>query len=237
MPSPALEVLLILQDRDSKRLALEAQLRNLPVEVQAVERTIAEEKAAIESAQMEQRDLETRKKGLETEIGSAADRMGRYRTQQLSIRKNDEYQALGHEIETVQKQIGELESQELEVMYAIDEAKNKFVAAESLSKLNVAGHEARIRNLNERGTSLSAELKVIQGELDAVRTRVSPVALRAYDRLAPRSMPAVVPIRGGKCGGCHLKISSEADSASRGKGPDGDLAICDQCGRIIYFES
>ena len=76
MPSPALEVLLILQDRDSKRLALEAQLRNLPVEVQAVERTIAEEKAAIESAQMEQRDLETRKKGLETEIGSAADRMG-----------------------------------------------------------------------------------------------------------------------------------------------------------------
>jgi hypothetical protein len=27
------------------------------------------------------------------------------------------------------------------------------------------------------------------------------------------------------------------DSASRGKGPDGDLAICDQCGRIIYFES
>ena len=67
-------------------------------------------------------------------------------------------------------------------MYAIDEAKNKFVAAESLSKLNVAGHEARIRNLNERGTSLSAELKVIQGELDAVRTRVSPVARRAARR-------------------------------------------------------
>jgi predicted nucleic acid-binding Zn-ribbon protein len=237
MPSPALEALLILQDRDTKRLGLEAQLRNLPAEVQAVERTIAEEKAAIEAARTEQRDLETQKKGLETEIGLAAERVGKYRTQQLSVRKNDEYQALGHEIETQQKQIGELEGKELEIMYAIDEAKKKFEAAETLSKRNISGHEARIRGLHEREASLSEELKALQAELTAARTLVSPAALRAYDRLAPRSMPAVVPIRGGKCGGCHLKISSEADSASRGKGPDGDLATCDQCGRIIYFES
>jgi predicted nucleic acid-binding Zn-ribbon protein len=237
MPSPVLEALLILQDRDTKRLGLEAQQRNLPAEVQAVERTIAEEQAAIETARAEQRDLETRKKDLETEIGVAAERMGKYRTQQLSVRKNDEYQALGHEIETMQKQIGELEGRELEIMYAIDEAKNKFAAAESLSKRNVAGHEARIRALHEREANLTAELKVLQVELAAARAPVSPAALRAYDRMATRGMPVIVPIRAGKCGGCHLKISSEADSASRGKGPDGDLATCDQCGRIIYFES
>ncbi len=51
----------------------------------------------------------------------------KYRTQQLSVKKNDEYQALGHEIEDVQKQIDELEGKELEVMYAIDEAKKRFV--------------------------------------------------------------------------------------------------------------
>jgi hypothetical protein len=237
MPSPALEALLILQDRDTKRLGLEAQLRNLPAEVQAVERTIAEEQAAIETARAEQRDLETRKKDLETEIGVAAERMGKYRTQQLSVKKNDEYQALGHEIETMQKQIGELEGRELEIMYAIDEAKNKFMAAEALSKRNVAGHEARIRALHERETNVTAELKVLQVELAAARAPVSAVALKAYDRMATRGMPVIVPIRAGKCGGCHLKISSEADSASRGKGPDGDLATCDQCGRIIYFES
>ncbi len=236
MPSPVLEALLILQDRDTKRLGLEAQLRNLPGEVQAVERTIADEKAAIEAARAEQRDLETRKKDLETEIGVAAERMGKYRTQQLSVKKNDEYQALGHEIETMQQQIGDLEGRELEIMYAIDEAKNKFVAAESLSKRNVSGHEARILSLHEREASLTAELKTLQVELAAARTPVSPLALRTYDRMASRGMPVIVPIRGGKCGGCHLKISSEADSASRGKGPDGDLATCDQCGRIIYFD-
>ena len=205
--------------------------------MRAVEQTIADEKSAIETARLEQRELETKKKGLETEIGSASDRVGKYRTQQLSVKKNDEYQALGHEIETVQQQIGDLESQELEIMYAIDEAKNRFAAAEALSKRNIAGHEARIRNLHERETSLSAELKTLQVEVAAARTPVPPVALRIYDRLAPYSMPVIVPIRGGKCSGCHLKISSEADTASRGKGPEGDLATCDQCGRIIYFES
>ncbi|MGD1031099.1 MAG: hypothetical protein ABSA05_08170 [Opitutaceae bacterium] len=237
MPSPGVEALLILQDRDTKRLGLETQLGNLPAEIRAVEQTIADEGAAIEAARMEQRDLETKKKDLETEIGLAVERVGRYRTQQLSVRKNDEYQALGHEIETVQRQIEELESRELEIMYAIDEARNKFAAAESLSKRNIAGHESRIRSLHEREASLSEELKALQVELAAARTPVPPAALRLYDRLAVQGMPVVVPIRGGKCSGCHLKISSEADTASRGKGPDGDLATCDQCSRIIYFES
>jgi predicted nucleic acid-binding Zn-ribbon protein len=68
---------------------------------------------------------------------------------------------------------------------------------------------------------------------------VGDVRLRLYDRIAGRSLPAVVPIRGGKCGGCHLKVSSEVESAARGKtaDPNAALPICDQCGRIVYWES
>jgi predicted nucleic acid-binding Zn-ribbon protein len=54
--------------------------------------------------------------------------------------------------------------------------------------------------------------------------------------MAARGMLVVVPIHDGKCGGCHLKVSSEVESASRGKGPPGELAICDQCSRIVYWE-
>jgi predicted CXXCH cytochrome family protein len=49
-------------------------------------------------------------------------------------------------------------------------------------------------------------------------------------------MPVCVPVRGGKCGGCHLKISSEVESAVRGKG-DGKLVTCDQCGRIVWWDA
>src|SRR5437016_5502756 len=122
MPSPVLEKLLILQDRDAKRLGLEAQLKAVPQDVALVERKIAGEKSAIETARTELKDLEVKKKTLETEIGSAETKVGQYRTQQLSIKKNDEYQAMGHQIETAVGQIAELEGKELEIMYSIDEA-------------------------------------------------------------------------------------------------------------------
>lgn len=238
MPSPALEKLLILQDRDAKRLGLEAQLKGVPKDIALVEQKIAAEKAAIEAARLEVRGLESKKKMLETEIGSAEEKLAKYKTQQSQVRKNEEYQALGHEIETTQAAIGALEEQELQVMYGIDEAKKKFAAAEAVLKTNISGHEGRIRTLKERETSTAAELATAQAEVATARAPVEPVALRVYDRIAARQMPVVVAINGGKCGGCHLKVSGEVESAARGKdfgAPGVALPVCDQCGRIVYW--
>ncbi len=239
MLNPLIQGLLILQDRDVKRLGVEAQLKAIPGDIARVEQRIAAEKAAIDAARTEMRDLEAKKKVLETEIGSAEDKMGRYKTQQLSVRKNDEYQALGHEIATTQAQISELEGKELELMYAIDEAKRKFAAAEAELKANISGHETRIKTLRERAASLTDELKSVQAEVAAARTPIGESRLRVYDRVAARNMPAVVAIHGGKCGGCHLKVSSEVESAARGKTLDAvtPLPTCDQCGRIVYWEA
>lgn len=238
MANPVIQALLVLQDRDLKRLGVEAQLKSVPGDITRVEQKIAAEKAAIDGARTAMRDLEARKKVLETEIGSAADKVGRYRTQQLSVRKNDEYQALGHEIETTQAQISELEGQELEFMYAIDEARKKFSAAEAELKANISGHEARIAMLRAREASLAAELKTAQADVAAARQPIADLKLRVYDRIAVRNMPAVVMISGSKCGGCHLKVSSEVESAARGKTVDplAQLPTCDQCGRIVYWE-
>jgi predicted nucleic acid-binding Zn-ribbon protein len=238
MPNPLLESLLILQDRDAKRIALEGQLKSVPGDIALVERKIATEKAAIEAARTELQGLEVQKKGIETEIGSAEQRLGQYRTQQLSIKKNDEYQAMGHQIATLQGQIGELEGKELEIMYAIDEAKKKFAAAEAVLKANISGHEARIKMLREREANLTTELKAAQAEVAAARAPVGDIKLRLYDRIAARNMPVVVPIHAGKCGGCHLKVSSEVESGARGKGIDPtQMPTCDQCGRIVYWEA
>jgi uncharacterized protein len=236
--SPALASLLILQDRDSRRLNLEAQLKAIPGDIAAVERKIASEKAAIETAKAALRELEVKKKGVETDIGSAEQKVAQYRTQQLSIRKNEEYQAMGHQITTTQAEISELEGKELEIMYAIDEARKKFAAAEAELKANISGHELRIRTLREREVSLTAELKTAQAEVAAARAPVDAPKLRVYDRIAARNMPAIVPIHDAKCGGCHLKVSSEVESAARGKGTDplAALPTCDQCGRIVYWE-
>jgi hypothetical protein len=86
---------------------------------------------------------------------------------------------------------------------------------------------------------LAAELKSVQGEVAAARVPIDAIKLRVYDRIAVRNMPAVVALHGGKCGGCHLKVSSEVESASRGKhfDPLAQLPTCDQCGRIVYWDN
>ncbi len=235
MLSPVLEKLLILQDRDGRRIALETQLRAVPNDVALVENKIAAEKTAIEEARMELRQLETDKKLLET--GSAEEKLGKYRTQQSAVKKNDEYQALGHEIETTEAQVSQMEEKELEIMYAIDEAKNRFEVAEKVLQENIVGHEAKIAALAERKTNLESELTTVQAEVSEAREPVEERALGLYDRIAKLYMPVCVPLKGGKCGGCHLKVSSEVESASRGKSPDNELATCDQCSRLVYWES
>ena len=239
MPSPAIESLLILQDRDTKRLGLETQVKAVPGDIALVEGKIAAEKAAIETAKQELRELETKKKLLETEIGSAETKLAKYKTQQSLVKKNDEYQALGHEIETTEKAIGDFEGQELEIMFQIDEAKKKFAAAEAVLNGNISGHEGRIAMLRERAVNLAADLKAAQAEVATARTPVGDIRLRLYDRIATRQQPAIVPIvHTDKCGGCHLKVSSDVVSAARGKGADPLVALptCDQCGRIVYWE-
>lgn len=239
MPSPVVETLLILQDRDSKRLGVEANLKAVPRDIAAVEAKIGAEKAAIETAKQELKELETKKKLLETEIGSTETKLAKYKTQQSLVKKNDEYQALGLEIEHTEKAIGDLEGQELEVMYQIDEAKKKFAAAEAVLKANISGHESRIKVLKERDLNLAAELKTAQADVAAARTRVGVPQLRQYDRIAARQMPVIVPIvHGDKCGGCHLKVSGEIISAARSKSnePLAALPTCEQCGRIVYWE-
>ncbi|HEY9249767.1 MAG TPA: hypothetical protein VIO38_11570, partial [Rariglobus sp.] len=145
MLTPTLAKLLVLQDRDSKRLGLEAQVKAVPGDIAAVEKKIAGEKAAIDGARAELMGLESKKKMIETDIGSTETKLGKYKTQQVQVRKNDEFKALGLEIEHTEAVIAGLEGQELEVMYAIDEAKKKFAAAEAVLKQNISGHEARIR--------------------------------------------------------------------------------------------
>jgi uncharacterized protein len=235
MPHAVLTQLLVVQDRDARRRQLEQQLAAVPAERARAEGDIAAERAAITNAKAEMQALETKKKLLETEIGSAETKLAKYRTQQLAVKKNDEYQALGKEIATTEAAIGALEEQELGIMFSLDEAKARFVAAEAVLKGNISKHEARLATLSEREKNLTAELVTAKSDAAGARSGVPELPLRIYERVAVRQWPVVAPLRGGKCGGCHLKVSSEAESGSRSADPL-KLGICDQCGRILYWD-
>ena len=234
MRHPAIESLLILQNREQTRRSLAQDLGAVPADKAVVQRKIDAETAAIEAAKAEWLGLESQKKLLETEIGSVEDKLAKYRTQQSMVKKNDEYQALGHEIETAEADISKLEEQELEVMFQIDGAKERFAAAEKQLQDNIADHEDRLKTLDERQTSLRTELAAAEEACEAAKGDVEAKPLRLFEQVASRTFPACVAVEGGNCGGCHLRVSGEAEGVAR-KGDE--LARCDQCGRIIWWES
>ena len=191
--------------------------------------------AALDKAKQHVMQIETRRKQLELDVETKKGQIEKYGHQQFQTRKNDEYQALGKEIEHTQQVIGALEEQELGVMYQIDEAKKRYAVAEATLKGNISKHEAKLATLKQRDANLAAELVTAQAAAVASREGVPEISLRVYERVAKRNWPVVVPLRGGKCGGCHLKVSSEAESGSRSADPL-KLGVCDQCGRILYWD-
>ncbi|MCR6630410.1 MAG: hypothetical protein NVV74_10370 [Magnetospirillum sp.] len=151
----SLEKLLILQARDSKRLNFEQQLQQSPREIAAVEARIAAEKGAIEAAKSEWHTLESRKKALDGEIKAAEEKVSKYRTQQSQVRKNDEYQALTHEIEGTLAVIEKLEEDEIAVLFQIDEAKKRFSETEAELKKNISGYDEKNPHLAGAGAAFA----------------------------------------------------------------------------------
>lgn len=223
-----------LQDRDMRRLALEQQLKAAPRDIAAIEAKIAAEKQAIETAKTEWRELEAKKKLLETEIQGTEQKIAKYRTQQLEVRKNDEYRALTHEIETAQTAVGGFEEEELKIMFSIDEAKKRFAAAEAGLKSNISGYEGKIRTLQAHEKELQTEVQTAVTAMEAARPAVPEDQLKIYDRLARKpGLPVCVPVSGGRCGGCHMKVSANIEFEAR-KGEN--IVTCDQCSRMVYFQ-
>jgi predicted nucleic acid-binding Zn-ribbon protein len=233
MRHPAIEPLLILQDREQTCRNLSQQLHSVPTEVAAVKAKIAAENAAIDAAKTEWRELETKKKMIETEIGSTEDKLAKYRTQQSLVKKNDEFQALGHEIDNAEAAINRMEGEELEVMFEIDASKERFKTTETKLKGEIIDLEARLVSLAERETSLAVELAAAEKIYTTAREPLTDKVLRVYDRIASHQMPVCSPITGGNCSGCHLRVSGEVESIAR---KDEELATCDQCGRIVWWE-
>ncbi len=233
--SPRLEALLILQNRQQALATAQANLERLPKERAALEAQIAADAAQLEAHRDAARKIESDRKQLELEVETKEAAIARYKQQQLDTRKNEEYQALTHEIENTGQQITELEDRELELMEAYEAAnaaiaqeEEAFKAVETRNNQKLATFEDKKANLEQRATEAAADLKEAQ-------TKVSDGDRTMFERLFERrGGNAIVPIEHGNCAGCHMKVTSQTEITAQS---DDKLATCENCGRIVYVKN
>jgi len=120
---PELEQLLVLQDRQQRIKQIETEIGTVPLQRKSFEAQLAASVAAVEVLKQKARHVEMDRKKLELDVGTRAETISRLKTQQYQTRKNDEFQAIGHEIERYENEIRKIEDEELELMVQADNIK------------------------------------------------------------------------------------------------------------------
>ncbi|MEO0795950.1 MAG: C4-type zinc ribbon domain-containing protein [Verrucomicrobiota bacterium] len=232
---PEIEQLLILQDRDTRLFNILTSLKSIPLELAKYEKKIAAEEAEIAAARQSLQELEVRRKDLDNDVKSAESQIIKYKNQQLEVKKNEEYQALTHEIELTESKISELEEAEIALMLEIDEVSQQFDSHKAEGDDRIQLYRDEIETLKDRELTLNKEIDTAKADVQEAEQECSDKYLTVYQRVKRRrpKPPFVSPIEEHKCGGCHLKVSSETESGTRKKeGP----VTCENCGRMVYWE-
>jgi hypothetical protein len=227
-----LEQLLILQDRAQKIRQVEAELRNMPLERKSLGEQSAAASAKFEALKDRFRHVEVERKKLELDVGVRNESIARLRTQQFATRKNDEFSAMGREIERYQEEITKLEDQELELMEQADQLKAQVGAEEKQTAAVKEALSRQVADLDSKEKTLASRLEELRKEREELAARVDEDLLDRFDRLfTSKGDAAVVALEHDFCAGCHMKVTTA--TAARVKA-DREIVSCEQCGRILY---
>ena len=231
---PAIQQLLILQDRDRKLRQLKAELKRAPLERKDMESRTASTTGALDAARLKAKEFEVKRKALENEAGTRRERINKYQQQKLETRKNDEYQAISHAIESLEKEITAIEDQELELMDAAEKQKPIIAAADKDAAATKAQVQAQLADLDAKAKAIEAQIIEVQAERGKLAAEVEEDLLDTYQRLfETKDSQAVVALTNEICQGCHVKSQTHVVHAVKaGK----TVTNCLYCGRILYPE-
>jgi hypothetical protein len=230
---PALEKLLTLQDRDHKVQRLQAELAAIEPQRQTLRANSEATQAGLEALRLKLRKLETERKELELDVQGKQQQIERYSLQQFQTRKNDEYRALSHEIETLRGEIVKIEDHELELMEQAEAAQKAMVETAHTGEQVKRETGKQLADLAEREASLEGHLAgLVQGR-DEVAAAVEGDLLQRYERLRKaKGERVLVGVEHSVCGGCHVKVPSQVLVHCQA---DVEAHNCPNCGRILYY--
>lgn len=227
-----IEQLLVLQDRDQRIRTVKNELRHAPVERKRLETGLAAAREGAASTKQRLRELEVRKKTLQGEAEGKREQIGRFKTQQMQTRKNEEYQALTNEIAHFEKLIVGLEDQELEVMEAMETMGPEVAEAEKQAAEAEAAVARQIANLDAKVASLEEQLRQLEAGREALTEPLDEDLLNIYQRLfTTKEGQAVVALENEVCQGCHMKLTTQTALKVRA---EQEVTHCEQCARILY---
>jgi len=227
-----LEQLLVLQNRQQKIRQIELERRTMPQQRQNLEAQLAASAAALAALKSRGQHLEMDRKKLELDAGTRRESINRLKTQQYETRKNDEFRAMGNEIERYEKEIQQIEDQELDLMDQAEKLKGELAIEDKKAAGARDSINRQLADLEAKGKTLDGRLNELTAERTELAAKVDEDLLSLFERLfVSKGDAAVVALEHEVCTGCHMKVTAQtAHRVKNGK----EIVSCEQCGRILY---
>jgi hypothetical protein len=228
-----IEKLLLVQERDRTILQLQRELDSIGPQQEATRAKALAAHTALEDGRVKARHLESERKKLELEVEARRERIERYSMQQFQTKRNEEYRALAHEIETCKAEIVKLEDQELELMEQAETAQRAAGEAAKEGEKMQQHASRQLAELATREATLQRHLAEAVAGREPLAAAAGEAGLAVYERLRKSKGERVIAgVEHGACGGCHMKLPAQVVLACRGAQ---DIVTCPNCGRILYY--
>jgi predicted nucleic acid-binding Zn-ribbon protein len=228
-----IEKLLVLQDRDRRIKQLAREVEEIPARRKLGEATLNQHKAALAEAQDRLKKNAAAIKAVELEIESLRGRIVKLRTQQNSVRTNEEYRALEREIAAAEKAVRDEEDKEIVLMEEAEGLRANVALMEQHVKAEQKVVDADSAALDRRLAAIRAEIEALAAERVKLALEIDATWVTRYERIFKHTGDfAVVPVEGGSCGGCHMVLPPQlVQDAKRNE----TMTACTYCGRLLYW--
>jgi len=227
-----LKQLIRLQSVDTSIQELRGRIDRFPGISKALDEKLRSAQAGLDAAKEKTKNNQTQRKKLEADITAIEAKVSKYREQMLSVKTNEEYRALQHEIEHAQNAIRKIEDEILNLMQEAETTQAEIKTAEARLKEDQ-------QKVNVERTALGEENKrdisAIDGYLQErkeIENSISSDLIPRYERVRKhRGGIAVAPARDYVCELCQVRIRPQVFQEIR---KNDQIIACDACQRILY---
>lgn len=229
--NPELEHLIELDKTDREIARLNAEINALPKRITLIEAQLAEARAKLDAAKARVVAIEAERRRLELDIQSANTKASKLRAQSSSVKTNEQYKAMLHEIAFAEAEIKALEDKILDGMEAAEKLSPQIRGAQ-------AEYDAEARRVEEEklGAKQTAEsdkaavtkLQTVRGSL---RQSVDAAWLFTYERVSKSRGFGIAEARESRCTSCHVSLRPQTwNELINGE----RILTCDSCQRILF---